>query len=110
MKPLIVLLVSFVIALFTLYFIRGFYEIALPGRIAMSVMLVFTAIGHFVYTKSMMRTIPGIIPFKKVVVYVTGIFEIAAAIGFKFLWLFESQVGRCLSFLLLCFRQILMPQ
>ena len=74
MKPLIVLLVSFVILLFTLHFFHKQYEVALLGRIAMSVMLAFTTLGHFVYTKGMTMMIPGFIPFKKEMVYVTGFF------------------------------------
>jgi|SRR5450432_166105 uncharacterized membrane protein len=81
MKPLIVLLTSFVISLLTLYFIRGQYEPALSGRIAMSVMLVFTALAHFVYTKGMTMMIPDFVPVKKQVVYLSGIIEMIAAIG-----------------------------
>ena len=47
----------------------------------MSIMLVFTAIGHFVFTKGMSMMIPQFIPFKESFVYLTGIFEILLAIG-----------------------------
>jgi uncharacterized membrane protein len=83
MKPLIVLLVSFLISLLTLRLFHNQHEVALSGRIAMSVMLAFTTLGHFIYTKGMTMMIPGFIPFKKEMVYVTGIFEIAAAIGLQ---------------------------
>ena len=80
MKPLIVLLVSFAISFLAVYFIYGQFEAGLPGRIAMSVMLAFTTLGHFLYTKGMSMMIPDFIPFKKELVYATGFFEIAAAI------------------------------
>jgi len=51
MKPLIVLLSVFFISLLTTKFVRGQYEFALSGRIAMSAMLVFTALGHFAFTE-----------------------------------------------------------
>ncbi|GAA4884107.1 membrane protein [Flaviramulus aquimarinus] len=44
-------------------------------------MLVFTAIGHFVFTKGMSMMIPEFIPFKEKFVYITGVFEILLAIG-----------------------------
>lgn len=81
MKPLIILLLTFIISLFAIKFIRKEYEFALSARIAMSIMLVFTAIGHFVFTKGMSMMIPKFIPFKEIFVYLTGIFEILLAIG-----------------------------
>src|SRR5262249_54156594 len=81
MKPLIVLLVAFAIALLTLHLINGQYEWALSGRIAMAIMLAFTAIGHFVFAEGTTMMIPEIIPYKKQAVYLTGIIEILAAIG-----------------------------
>ena len=81
MKPLIILLVTFIISLFAIKFIRKDYDFALSARIAMSIMLVFTAIGHFVFTKGMSMMIPQFIPFKESFVYITGIFEILLAIG-----------------------------
>ena len=81
MKPLIVLLVSFAISIFALKIVKKEYDLALSARIAMSTMLVFTAIGHFVFTKGMSMMIPQFIPFKESVVYLTGLFEIIIAIG-----------------------------
>jgi uncharacterized membrane protein len=47
----------------------------------MSVMLLFTAIGHFKFADGMSKMIPDFIPAKKQIVYVTGLIEILAAIG-----------------------------
>ena len=81
MKPLVVLLSSLVIAIFVIKIIRKDYDFALSARIAMSIMLCFTAIGHFVFTKGMAMIIPPFIPFKTNLVYLTGLFEILLAIG-----------------------------
>ena len=81
MKPLLVLLLSFTISLFVLKIIKKEYDFALSARIAMSIMLVFTAIGHFAFTKGMSMMIPKFIPFKESFVYLSGIFEILLALG-----------------------------
>jgi len=81
MKPLIVLLLSFTISVFATKIIKKEYDFALSARIAMSIMFVFTAIGHFVYTKGMSMMIPNFIPFKESFVHLTGVFEILLAIG-----------------------------
>jgi len=81
MKPLVVLLSSFFIAIFVMRIINKDYNFALSARIAMSIMLCFTAIGHFAFTKGMSMMIPQFIPFKTNLVYLTGLFEIILAIG-----------------------------
>ncbi len=70
MKPLLILL--------------GTFLISLSGIIAMSVMLLFTAIGHFAFTKGMAMMLPDFVPFKTEVIYSTGVIEIIAAIGLLF--------------------------
>ncbi len=81
MKPLIVLIIVFGISVIALKLITHKYEFLLPARIAMSAMLLFTAMGHFIFTKGMTMMIPHFIPYKTAMVYLTGIIEIAAAIG-----------------------------
>jgi uncharacterized membrane protein len=81
MKSLIVLLTVFGISVFALKIATHNYDIALSARIAMSAMLLFTAVGHFAFTKGMTMMIPDFIPFKTAMVYLTGIIEILAAIG-----------------------------
>lgn len=81
MKPLIVLLLSFTISLFIIKILNKEYNFALSGRISMSIMLVFTAIGHFAFTKGMSMMIPKFIPYKETFVNLTGIFEISLAIS-----------------------------
>lgn len=81
MKPLIILLSSFLISLIVIKITNKEYNFALSGRIAMSIMLLFTAIGHFVFTKGMSMMIPKFIPYKETFVHLTGIFEILLAIS-----------------------------
>ncbi len=81
MKPLIVLLSVFVVALLAIKIFRGVFNYRLAGRIALSSMLLFTAIGHFAFTKGMVMMLPPFIPFKYEVVYFTGIIEILAVGG-----------------------------
>lgn len=84
MKPLIILLVVFAIALLVMKFATHHYNLPLSGRIAMCVMLLFTALGHFVFTKGMEMMIPDFIPFRKELVYLTGLLEIMLGIGLLF--------------------------
>ncbi|MBE9586367.1 DoxX family protein [Mucilaginibacter sp. JRF] len=81
MKPLVVLLISFVFAAALIIFTDYPEGYALAARIAMAIMLIFTAMGHFVYTKGMALMIPPFIPFKKGLVYITGVIELLGAIG-----------------------------
>jgi uncharacterized membrane protein len=80
MKPLIVLVSVFVLSLFGIKIINGNYDYKLAAQISMSAMLLFTSIAHFAFAEGMTMMLPGFIPFKKQIVYVTGIMEIAAAV------------------------------
>ncbi len=81
MKPLIILLTGFGVSLVTLKFVNGVWQPSLAGCIGMSIMLTFTAIGHFTFPKGMEMMLPPFMPFKKALIYITGFIEIAAAIG-----------------------------
>jgi len=104
MKPLIVLLVSFSITLVVTRFSYGNFDVALAGRIAMAVMLIFTSVAHFVFTRGMEMMVPPFIPYKKVVVYATGIIEVCAAIG-----LLIDSVRILTAWLLILFFILLLP-
>lgn len=81
MKPLFVLLGTFVISLLVIKLFTKTFDYPLSGRIAMAVMLVFTAIGHFAFTKGMTMMLPDFIPFKTEIIYLTAIIEVIAALG-----------------------------
>lgn len=80
MKPLIVLVSVFIISFFLVKLASGSYQFALPGRIAMSVMLLFTSVAHFKFTSGLAMMLPDVIPYKIAIVYFTGILEIIAAV------------------------------
>ena len=81
MKPLIVLLISFIIASIVITYTKKSYDFSLSARIAMAVMLSFTAIGHFIFTKGMALMLPGIFPLKTFIIHLSGILELVIAIG-----------------------------
>lgn len=89
MKPLIVLLSVFVIALLTIRSTTKGWDYRRAARFGMSAMLLFSALGHFMYADGMKMMIPEAIPFRLLIVYVTGVLEILFAItlfvpGLKF--------------------------
>ncbi|WP_106794956.1 hypothetical protein [Aquimarina sp. Aq78] len=104
MKPLIVLITSFAISLLIFKIYKGEYDFALSARIGMSIMLFFTALGHFMFTDGMAMMIPDFIPFKKEVIYCTAIIEILAAIG-----LHVSQLRSITAWLLILFFMMMLP-
>lgn len=81
MKPLIVLLSVFLLAIFVIKLLTLKYDLPLAGRIGMCAMLFFTAMGHFVFTKGMSMMIPSIVPIKTEIVYITGVLEVLLAMG-----------------------------
>jgi uncharacterized membrane protein len=104
MSPLLVLILAFAISLgATKYFTKVFHY-ALSGKIALSVMLLFTATGHFLFPEGMALMIPDFIPFKREVVLLTGVMEIAAAIG-----LLVPRFQRITAWLLILFFIAVLP-
>lgn len=104
MKPLVVLLITFAVSCLLFYVFTHDASIHLSGRIAMAVMLVFTSIAHFAFYKGMMLILPPFVPFKKLTVYLTGVIEIAAAIG-----LLIPQYRSITGALLIVFFVLLLP-
>ena len=81
MKPLILLLSTFLLSLVAIRLFAGVWNEVLAGNIAMSVMLIATGLAHFALSKGMAMMMPIFIPFKREMVYLTGIIELAAAAG-----------------------------
>jgi uncharacterized membrane protein len=104
MKLLLVLLIAFAIALLARKIFQHDWNFIFAGNAAMSVMLVFTAIGHFIYARGMAMMLPEFIPFKTAMVYLTGILEIAAAIG-----LLISSTRHITAFMLIIFFITILP-
>jgi uncharacterized membrane protein len=85
MKPLMVLLATFALSCTIFYAMQHDANFILSGRIAMAFMLGFTSVAHFAFFDGMVMTMPPYIPFKRFMVYFTGILEIAAGIGLLFI-------------------------
>ncbi len=83
MKPLLILLGTFILSVAAIRIFTGELNLMLSARIAMSFTLIFTAVGHFIYSKGMALMMPDFIPFKKPLVFFTGIIEIVASVGLE---------------------------
>jgi uncharacterized membrane protein len=104
MKPLIILILAFLVSLLATKLFLGNIDIALAGRVAMSIMLLFTAIGHFAFVHGMTLMIPESIPFKREIVYFTAIDEIVASIG-----LMIPELQNLTGWLLIAYFIIILP-
>jgi uncharacterized membrane protein len=104
MKPLVILLLMFGSACLTTFISKGTVDHIFAGQLAMAVMLVFTSIGHFKFNKGMAIMLPPFIPFKKAVVYVTGVMEILFGVGLLF-----AQVRLPVAWTIIVFFIILLP-
>lgn len=104
MKPLIVLLGVFGLSLVITRLLNGHMYVSLSGAIALSAMLLFTALGHFAFTKGMAMMLPLFIPFRIQLVYITGIIEIALAAG-----LLIPRLQQLTAWLLIVFLLLMLP-
>jgi uncharacterized membrane protein len=104
MKPLVVLITAFIIAAIILKLIDNHLDFAFAARIGMAAMLLFTAIGHFAFTKGMAMMVPKAVPFKEFMVYLTGLFEILAAAG-----LLLNSYYRVTGYTLIVFFLVMLP-
>ncbi|ULT23806.1 hypothetical protein KUH03_32420 [Sphingobacterium sp. E70] len=65
MKPLFVLLTVFLISNLVIRQYKGDMDYHLAGKIALAATLLFTSLGHVIYTKGMVLMLPDFIPLKK---------------------------------------------
>lgn len=65
MKPFYVLIAVSILALCIIKWGGGAWGLPISAQIAMSSMLVFTAVGHFVFAEGMAMMAPDFIPIKK---------------------------------------------
>jgi uncharacterized membrane protein len=103
MKPLMILIFVFSITLFIGKLVRK-PDFRLAGRIAMAVMLLFTAMGHFIYTKGMEMMLPASLPLRHEAVLLTGLVEIMAAAG-----LLVPKLFKATAFFLIIFFLLILP-
>jgi uncharacterized membrane protein len=104
MKPLIVLLAVFMVSCLASFVAVKNPDYYLCGRAAMTVMLVFASIAHFKFTRGMVMMMPKFVPYKKPVVYITGIIEILAGTG-----LLIASVRHPVAWLIILFFALLLP-
>ena len=104
MKPLFVLIITFILALFSIRLSGHIYDISLAGRIAMAVMLVFTAFGHFKFPKGMAMMLSKNVPYKTGIIYITGIIEILGGIALLIKPLYKTD-----AWLLILFFVLILP-
>lgn len=81
MKPFFVLIACFGLGCLFKYFINDSADIYTVGKIALTVMLFFTAAGHFKFKKGMAMMLPLFVPAKSLIIIATGLFEILLAIA-----------------------------
>lgn len=104
MKPLFVLLTVFLISNVVIRLYKGNMDYHLAGKIALAATLLFTSLGHLIYTKGMVLMLPDFIPLKKEVIYVTGLLEVMGAVG-----LFIPSLSRVTGILLIVFFILILP-
>ena len=104
MKPLFVLIGTFLITLIILRITNKPMRYQLAGRIAMAFMLLFTAIGHFAFAEGMAAMIPDVIPLRQEIVIATALLEIFFAIG-----LIIPNYRRALGWVLIAFFILVLP-
>lgn len=84
MKPEYILIGVFVVVSIFSKIFTADWNIYFSGNLGMSLMLLLTATGHFLFSRGMAMMIPPFIPFKNSIVYLTGVIEIALAISLLF--------------------------
>lgn len=83
---------------------EGSWDIPLAGTIAMAIMLFFTGAAHFKFVTGMTAMLPGFIPFRKAIIYATGVFEMVAAAG-----LLCNSISFLAAWLLITFFVLVLP-
>jgi len=104
MKPLFVLFIVFAIGSLAISQYKGHMDYDLARKIALAAALLFTSLGHIIYTKGMMLMLPDFIPLKKEMIYLTGVLEILAAFG-----VFVPSLSRLTGILLIVFFILILP-
>lgn len=84
MKPLIVLITVFCTAVLIGKWASGTWQIMLMGNIAICSMLFFTGMAHFIFVPGMKMMVPGFLPFKTEIVYLTGGLEFILGLSLLF--------------------------
>lgn len=92
MKPLMVLLGAYILAYFIAKLAPGSWTVDFAGCIALSAMLLFSAMRHFRYPDGMAMMMPAWVPLRKLIVWLSGVFEGFAGLGMLF-WSAHQEVA-----------------
>jgi uncharacterized membrane protein len=61
---------------------RRDFDVRGAAAIGLGMVFIFTGIGHFIETESMAQMLPPWVPGRTLLVYLTGVVELAIAVGF----------------------------
>ncbi|WP_118953052.1 DoxX family protein [Taibaiella helva] len=84
MKVLAILIITFGLSTGISRMITGSWNLVFSGNLALFLMLCVTAIGHYKFAPGMAMMMPGFIPFRKEIVFWSGILEILLGLGLLF--------------------------
>ncbi|MEM9976130.1 MAG: hypothetical protein AAF808_00720 [Cyanobacteria bacterium P01_D01_bin.2] len=84
MIVLVVLLSVFIVTWGLLAIAQRPHQIRTAGCIAFAALFIFTGISHFALAEGMVQMLPGWVPGRYSIIYITGIMEII--LGLDFLW------------------------
>ncbi|MGB6298934.1 MAG: hypothetical protein WBF90_22530 [Rivularia sp. (in: cyanobacteria)] len=104
MPILIVLILTFIVAVSVSFFRQRQLNYRLYGRIALAAMFLFAGVSHFVFDDGMIKMLPEFIPLRYLIVYLTGLIEIAFAFGFL-----QSKYSRLTGILAIAFLICVFP-
>lgn len=104
MKPLIFLISATLVSLAVLAGMGRGFDIYEAMRLGMSGMLLFTASGHVAFAGRMQMMLPVFVPYKSFLIGITGIIEVAAAVG-----LLIPDYTRSVAIFLMVFFVLILP-
>ena len=104
MPILIVLIFSFILAVSVSFLRQRQLNYRLCGRIALAAMFLFAGVSHFVFDDGMVKMLPEFTPLRYLIIYLTGLIEIAFAFGFL-----RSQYSRLTGILAIAFLFCVFP-
>lgn len=84
MKPFVLLISAFILSCGISKLISGHWNTTFCGNLAMSLMLCFTAMGHFIFPKGMQMMLSSFLPLKAEVILLSGLLEIVFALALFF--------------------------
>jgi uncharacterized membrane protein len=76
--PNIAIILALLLLPFWLLTFAGVAE-STRARIGISLVFIFTGLGHFLKTSAMIQMLPDWVPLRRLMIYLTGIFELLAA-------------------------------